>query len=46
MIWESVLVCAFRLMDGKDIISMFLFDICPLVAAKVRFATRKDEKSS
>jgi hypothetical protein len=25
---------------------MFLFDICPLVAAKVRFATRKDEKSS
>jgi hypothetical protein len=23
-----------------------LFDICPLVAAKVRFATRKSEKSS
>jgi len=23
---------------------MFLFDICPLVAAKVRFATRKSEK--
>ena len=23
---------------------MLLFDICPLVAAKVRFATRKDEK--
>ena len=46
MIWESVLEYAFRLTDGKDIISMLLLNICSLVAAKVRFATRKSEKKS
>ena len=34
----------FQINGWQDIVSMLLLDICPLVAAKVRFATQKAKK--